>query len=74
MRHAAKGMGRPRGIERGKKLWPPKKLLAADKVNVDALIVNVGKSADCIRRVRQEHSGTRGTHGRIDKIVDAIVM
>ncbi len=51
-----------------------KDLLARNKTNVDALIVNVGKAADAsmssAKNVLQLEERTR----RIDKIVDAIVM
>jgi len=50
------------------------KLLAADKVNVDALIVNVGRAPmhppSPPRNILELEERTR----RIDKIVDAIVM
>ena len=50
------------------------KLMVSNKVNVDALIVNVGKSADAsgesAKNILELEERTR----RIDKIVDAIVM
>jgi methyl-accepting chemotaxis protein len=50
------------------------KLLAGNKVNVDALIVNIGKGAEACgesaRNILELEERTR----RIDKIVDAIVM
>ena len=73
MRHAAKGMG-DRAELSVEKALSTQKLLASNKVNVDALIVNVGKSADAsaesARNILELEERTR----RIDKIVDAIVM
>ncbi len=73
MRGAAKGMG-DRAELSVEKALATQKLLAIDKVNVDALIVNVGKSADAslesAKNILELEERTR----RIDKIVDAIVM
>jgi methyl-accepting chemotaxis protein len=73
MRHAAKGMGDRAELSVTKAL-ASQKILASNKVNVDALIVNVGKSADAAvesaKNVLELEERTR----RIDKIVDAIVM
>ena len=73
MRHAAKGMGERAelSVERA---MATQELLANNKVNVDALIVNVGKgaeaSAESAKNILELEERTR----RIDKIVDAIVM
>jgi methyl-accepting chemotaxis protein len=73
MRHAAKGMGDRSELSVEKALGT-QKLLASNKANVDALIVNVGKGADAstesARNILELEERTR----RIDKIVDAIVM
>jgi len=73
MRHAAKGMSDRAELSVEKALGT-QKLLASNKANVDALIVNVGKSADAsaesAKNVLELEERTR----RIDKIVDAIVM
>jgi methyl-accepting chemotaxis protein len=73
MRLAAKGMG-DRAEASVEKAQSTKKLLVSNKVNVDALIVNVGKGADAAaesaRNIMELQERTR----RIDKIVDAIVM
>ncbi|QOY86726.1 methyl-accepting chemotaxis protein [Paludibaculum fermentans] len=73
MRHAAKGMS-DRAESSVERALATQKLLATNKVNVDALIVNVGKSAvaavDSARNILELEERTR----RIDKIVDAIVM
>jgi methyl-accepting chemotaxis protein len=73
MRHAAKGMG-DRAELSVEKALNTQKLLAANKINVDTLIVNVGKGADAAgesaRNILELEERTR----RIDKIVDAIVM
>ena len=50
------------------------KLLASNKVNVDALIVNVGKSADASAESAKNILELEERTRRIDKIVDAIVM
>jgi methyl-accepting chemotaxis protein len=73
MRHAAKGMG-DRAELSVEKALATQNLLASNKLNVDALIVNVGKNADAsgesAKNVLELEERTR----RIDKIVDAIVM
>jgi methyl-accepting chemotaxis protein len=73
MRHAAKGMGDRAELSVTKAL-ATQKLLNSNKANVDALILNVGKSADAAgesaKNVLELEERTR----RIDKIVDAIVM
>jgi len=73
MRTAAKAMGE-RAESSVEKALATQKILATNKVNVDALIVNVGKSADAsaesARNIMELEERTR----RIDKIVDAIVM
>ena len=73
MRHAAKGMGDRAELSVEKALGT-QKLLASNKVNVETLIVNVGKSADAsgesAKNILELEERTR----RIDKIVDAIVM
>jgi len=73
MLHAAKGMG-DRAELSVTKVLSTQKLLAGNKANVDALILNVGKSADAAvesaNNVLELEERTR----RIDKIVDAIVM
>jgi methyl-accepting chemotaxis protein len=73
MRHAAKGMSdrAEQSVERSQGML---KLLAGNKANVDALIVNIGKgaeaSAESAKNILELQERTR----RIDKIVDAIVM
>jgi methyl-accepting chemotaxis protein len=73
MRHAAKGMQERAELSVTKAL-ATQKLLTSNKANVDALILNVGKSADAAgesaKNVLELEERTR----RIDKIVDAIVM
>jgi methyl-accepting chemotaxis protein len=73
MRHAAKGMGDRAELSVTIAL-ATQKLLNSNKANVDALILNVGKSADAAgesaKNVLELEERTR----RIDKIVDAIVM
>jgi methyl-accepting chemotaxis protein len=73
MRAAAKGMG-DRAEASVEKALGTQKLLASNKENVDALIVNVGKGAEAAgesaRNILELEERTR----RIDKIVDAIVM
>ena len=73
MRHAAKSMGDRAELSVVKAL-ATQKVLASNKANVDALIINVGKSADAAvesaRNIMELEERTR----RIDKIVDAIVM
>src|SRR5580658_1558152 len=73
MRQAAKSMGE-RAESSMEKALATQKILATNKTNVDALIINVGKSADAsfesARNTMELEERTR----RIDKIVDAIVM
>ncbi len=73
MRTAAKAM-LDRAEASVEKAQATKKVLVGNKVNVDALIVNVGKGADSsaesARNILELEERTR----RIDKIVDAIVM
>ena len=73
MRDAAKGMGDRSDLSVEKAL-ATQKLLASNKQNVDALILNVGKNADAsaasAKNVLELEERTR----KIDKIVDAIVM
>ena len=73
MRLAAKGMG-DRAEMSVEKALTTQKLLAGSKANVDAMIVNIGKSADAsgesVKNILELEERTR----RIDKIVDAIVM
>jgi methyl-accepting chemotaxis protein len=73
MRDAAKAMGDRAELSVEKALGT-QKLLASNKANVDALIINVGKGADAssesARNIMELEERTR----RIDKIVDAIVM
>ena len=73
MRHAAKGMGDRAELSVEKALGT-QKLLASNKVNVDALIVNVGKSADASAESAKNILELEERTRRIDKIVDAIVM
>jgi methyl-accepting chemotaxis protein len=73
MRDAAKTMGERAELSVEKAL-STQKLLATNKANVDALILNVSKGADSslesARNIMELEERTR----RIDKIVDAIVM
>jgi methyl-accepting chemotaxis protein len=73
MREAAKNMGDRADMSVTKAL-ATQKLLANNKSNVDALIINIGNSADAAvesaKNVLELEERTR----RIDKIVDAIVM
>jgi len=73
LRHAAKAMGERAEVSIEKAL-ETQKLLANNKANVDAAIVNIGKSADAstesVKNILELQERTR----RIDKIVDAIVM
>jgi methyl-accepting chemotaxis protein len=73
MRNNAKKMGE-RAEASVEKALAMQKLLTGNKVNVDALIVNVGKSAEAsgesAKNILELEERTR----RIDKIVDAIVM
>jgi methyl-accepting chemotaxis protein len=73
MRHAAKGMG-DRAELSVEKAQGSQKLLAGNKTNVDALIVNVGKSADASAESAKNILELEERTRRIDKIVDAIVM
>jgi methyl-accepting chemotaxis protein len=73
MRRAARNMGESAEAS-VEKAMATQKLLATNKSNVDALIINVGKSADAaaesVKNILELQERTR----RIDKIVDAIVM
>jgi len=73
MRDAAKGMAERAevGVE---KAAATQKLLASNKENVDALIVNVGKGADSSMESAKNIMELEERTRRIDKIVDAIVM
>jgi methyl-accepting chemotaxis protein len=73
MRHAAKGMG-DRAEASVAKALDTQKLLASNKLNVDALIVNVSKSADSSAESAKNILELEERTRRIDKIVDAIVM
>ncbi len=73
MRHAAKGMGDRAELSVEKALGT-QKLLATNKENVDALIVNVGKGADAAAESAKNILELEERTRRIDKIVDAIVM
>src|ERR1039457_4104596 len=73
MRHAAKGMG-DRAELSVEKAQATKKILVNNKVNVDALIVNVGKGADASSESAKNILELEERTRRIDKIVDAIVM
>jgi len=70
---ASKGMNE-RATIGSEKMILIKDLVARNKVNVDGLIVNIGKAAEAsftsAKNVKQLEERTR----RIDKIVDAIVM
>ena len=73
MLHAAKNMGERAELSVVKAITT-QKLLTGNKTNVDAMIVNIGKSADActesVKNILELEERTR----RIDKIVDAIVM
>ncbi len=73
MLHAAKGMG-DRAELSVEKALTTQKLLAGNRSDVDAMIVNIGMSADAsvgsVKNILELEERTR----RIDKIVDAIVM
>jgi len=73
MRAAAKGMG-DRAEASVEKVLATRKVLAANKANVDALILNVGKSADASAESAKNILELEERTRRIDKIVDAIVM
>ena len=73
LRHAAKGMGDRAELSVEKALGT-QKILAGNKENVDALIVNVGKSADASAESAKNILELEERTRRIDKIVDAIVM
>lgn len=73
MLHAAQGMGERSELSVEKAL-ATQKLLASNKDNVDALIVNVGKSADASSESAKNTLELEERTRRIDKIVDAIVM
>jgi len=73
MRHAAKGMGDRAELSVEKALGT-QKLLASNKDNVDALIVNVGKGAEAAAESAKNILELEERTRRIDKIVDAIVM
>jgi methyl-accepting chemotaxis protein len=73
LRHAAKGMG-DRAEASVEKALATQKVLATNKANVDALIVNVGKSADASAESAKNILELEERTRRIDKIVDAIVM
>jgi methyl-accepting chemotaxis protein len=73
MRHAAKGMGDRADLSVEKALGT-QKLLASNKDNVDALIVNVGKGAEAAAESAKNILELEERTRRIDKIVDAIVM
>jgi methyl-accepting chemotaxis protein len=73
MRHAAKEMGGNAETSVAKAVGT-QKLLASNKTNVDALIVNVGKSADAAGESAKNILELEERTRRIDKIVDAIVM
>ena len=73
LRHAAKGMGDRAELSVERALGT-QKLLASNKANVDALIVNVGKSADASAESAKNILELEERTRRIDKIVDAIVM
>lgn len=73
MRNNAKAMG-DRAEASVEKALGMQKLLASNKANVDALIVNVGKSADASAESAKNILELEERTRRIDKIVDAIVM
>jgi methyl-accepting chemotaxis protein len=73
MRHAAKGMGDRADLSVERALGT-QKLLSTNKENVDALIVNVGKSAEAAGESAKNILELEERTRRIDKIVDAIVM
>jgi methyl-accepting chemotaxis protein len=73
MRQAAKTMS-DRAELSVEKALATQKVLATNKANVDALIINVGKSADASHESAKNTSELEERTRRIDKIVDAIVM
>jgi methyl-accepting chemotaxis protein len=73
MRNNAKAMG-DRAEASVEKAQATKKLLVSNKINVDALIVNVGKNADAAGESAKNILELEERTRRIDKIVDAIVM
>jgi methyl-accepting chemotaxis protein len=73
MRSAAKGMGERADLSVEKALGT-QVLLASNKVNVNDLIVNVGKNADASAESAKNILELEERTRRIDKIVDAIVM
>jgi methyl-accepting chemotaxis protein len=73
MRHAAKGMS-DRAELSVEKALATQKLLVSNKANVDALIANIGKSADAAGESARNTMELEERTRRIDKIVDAIVM
>ena len=73
MRQAAKTMS-DRAESSVEKALATQKVLANNKTNVDALIVNIGKSAEAARESATNTSELEERTRRIDKIVDAIVM
>ena len=73
LRHAAKVMSERADLSVEKALGT-QKLLASNKLNVDQLIVNVGKSADASAESAKNILELEERTRRIDKIVDAIVM
>jgi methyl-accepting chemotaxis protein len=73
LRHAAKAMG-DRAELSVEKAVATQKLLTTNKANVDAAIVNIGKSADAAAESSKNILELQERTRRIDKIVDAIVM
>jgi methyl-accepting chemotaxis protein len=73
MRNNAKGMG-DRADASVEKAQATKKVLVGNKINVDALILNVGKGADAAAESAKNILELEERTRRIDKIVDAIVM
>jgi methyl-accepting chemotaxis protein len=73
MRIGAKKMG-DRAESSVERALTMQKLLAANKANVDALIVNVGKGAEASGESAKNIMELQERTRRIDKIVDAIVM
>jgi methyl-accepting chemotaxis protein len=73
MRQAAKNMAE-RADSSVEKAFANLKVLAANKANVDSLILNIGKSADASFESAKNTMELEERTRRIDKIVDAIVM
>ena len=73
MRNNAKAMG-DRADASVEKAQATKKVLVGNKINVDALIVNIGKNADAAAESAKNILELEERTRRIDKIVDAIVM